>query len=472
MYPISAFFRCLSLFGLVFLVACSPPPVDNDGLDATPNHPPGDCDALTDGADCGDGKRCREGQCLASTCGNGIVEEGEECDDGNLIVGDGCENDCTFSCSEDADCLDDDLCTVGERCVEVSGGKRCQAGARVQCPPEDANPCLMYTCDPDAAELGYCRSSALTGCYPDEDRDDFPLLDESRRVDPEGASCSCPKIGEIRYIHPRTDGRWDCDDTSPFLYPGASACYLDEDGDGYPSADDPQRMNADCGCDAPLVPRREDGLFDCDDTDPRHHPIARCVFDRDGDGFPADEDAAPMNAACECPASAMLEREDGLFDCDDEDANIYPSAPCFPDDDGDGFYASNARGQMDSACACPAGEAPLDPDAPVDCDDTNDDVRPDQTAYFTEGYCPGEGKGASCPADANSFDYNCDLEEEFAGESACGQNYDSCCGLPPNPCWGVEMWKTPSPRCGQVEPILTCLNDCSAISGSSRVPCR
>jgi MYXO-CTERM domain-containing protein len=33
-------------------------------------------------------------------CGNGIVEDGEECDDGNDIIGDGCDPDCTFSENE------------------------------------------------------------------------------------------------------------------------------------------------------------------------------------------------------------------------------------------------------------------------------------------------------------------------------------------------------------------------------------
>jgi len=32
---------------------------------------------------------------VAQTCGNNIVEEGEECDDGNIIDNDGCTNACT-----------------------------------------------------------------------------------------------------------------------------------------------------------------------------------------------------------------------------------------------------------------------------------------------------------------------------------------------------------------------------------------
>ncbi len=38
-----------------------------------------------------------------NSCGNGIVDGGEECDDGNLVSGDGCESDCTFSAECDFD---------------------------------------------------------------------------------------------------------------------------------------------------------------------------------------------------------------------------------------------------------------------------------------------------------------------------------------------------------------------------------
>jgi cysteine-rich repeat protein len=37
---------------------------------------------------------CRNGACLAPACGDGKVEAGESCDDGNTTSADGCENDC------------------------------------------------------------------------------------------------------------------------------------------------------------------------------------------------------------------------------------------------------------------------------------------------------------------------------------------------------------------------------------------
>ena len=33
----------------------------------------------------------------AASCGNGVIEDDEACDDGNLVNGDGCNQDCTVS---------------------------------------------------------------------------------------------------------------------------------------------------------------------------------------------------------------------------------------------------------------------------------------------------------------------------------------------------------------------------------------
>ena len=53
--------------------------------------------------------------CQASTCGNGTLEQGEACDDGNTASGDGCSSDCTqvevgYTCP-----------TAGQACVATCG---------------------------------------------------------------------------------------------------------------------------------------------------------------------------------------------------------------------------------------------------------------------------------------------------------------------------------------------------------------
>jgi cysteine-rich repeat protein len=53
-------------------------------------------------------------------CGNSEVEGEEECDDGNAVEGDGCDNDCTYSCHSDPECWDDDICNGTESCGSES----------------------------------------------------------------------------------------------------------------------------------------------------------------------------------------------------------------------------------------------------------------------------------------------------------------------------------------------------------------
>jgi cysteine-rich repeat protein len=54
---------------------------------------------LAEGAPCGDGKFCVRGVCLTASCGDGLKQAGEECDDGNVNPDDGCSNACRFTCA-------------------------------------------------------------------------------------------------------------------------------------------------------------------------------------------------------------------------------------------------------------------------------------------------------------------------------------------------------------------------------------
>jgi cysteine-rich repeat protein len=72
-----------------------------------------------DGTSCGTGQICLSGACVTSGCGDGFTDaaRSEACDDGNMSDGDGCENDCTFTCSGPTDCDDGDVCNGAEACV-------------------------------------------------------------------------------------------------------------------------------------------------------------------------------------------------------------------------------------------------------------------------------------------------------------------------------------------------------------------
>lgn len=67
---------------------CPPPPVCGDGQ--TNGNEQCDDGGLVDGDGC-------DSNCTFTACGNGVTTSGEICDDGNLVSGDGCEPDCTIT---------------------------------------------------------------------------------------------------------------------------------------------------------------------------------------------------------------------------------------------------------------------------------------------------------------------------------------------------------------------------------------
>src|SRR5581483_4186400 len=61
------------------------------------------------------GKSANEVAVFSALCGDGILDLGEQCDDGNAVDGDGCSAGCRHECVTHTDCVDDDRCTEG-RC--------------------------------------------------------------------------------------------------------------------------------------------------------------------------------------------------------------------------------------------------------------------------------------------------------------------------------------------------------------------
>ncbi len=92
-------------------------------------------DNLANGVACTQNAECASSICdtandnvceAALTCGNGTVETGEVCDDGNTTAGDGCAADCTFAdnlsngtaCTQNAECASTICDTVGDNVCE------------------------------------------------------------------------------------------------------------------------------------------------------------------------------------------------------------------------------------------------------------------------------------------------------------------------------------------------------------------
>ena len=85
--------------------------------------------------ECDDGNLSDNDACLITcrlnTCGDGHVRAGvEECDDGNRLDGDGCESDCRWTCIRDEQCRMAGICkgcTPGHACggLPVPDGEEC-----------------------------------------------------------------------------------------------------------------------------------------------------------------------------------------------------------------------------------------------------------------------------------------------------------------------------------------------------------
>lgn len=116
------------------------------------------------------------------TCGNGVVNAGEQCDDGNEINGDCCSGICQFepsgaACASDGNPCTDDVCSGGGACgvpnaspcndgVFCNGADTCSGGA---CSQHAGNPCASgaecaTVCNEATDD---CRDPAGVACASD-----------------------------------------------------------------------------------------------------------------------------------------------------------------------------------------------------------------------------------------------------------------------------------------------------------------
>ncbi len=97
------------------------------------------------------------GVCIGPPCGDGILDAGEDCDDGNITNGDCCSSTCTAEPDGNA-CDDDEFCTSNDECA---------SGVCVGTPVANGTPCDDGSvCTTDTCQAGACvgAPAPAAGC--------------------------------------------------------------------------------------------------------------------------------------------------------------------------------------------------------------------------------------------------------------------------------------------------------------------
>ena len=151
---------------------------------------------------------CNGTSCTAATCGNGVRELTEECDDGNVNDADGCKSDCTFTCKANSDCDDKNACNGVEKCDTTT--HKCVAGVAKVC-----NDGVACTSDRCVVSTGLCATALI-----DNDGDGFA----SKALGPCGTDCH-DRNPDVR----PGQTRWF---VSSYLMPNGTTRSYDYDCDG------------------------------------------------------------------------------------------------------------------------------------------------------------------------------------------------------------------------------------------------
>ncbi|MCA9605704.1 MAG: hypothetical protein KC619_08925 [Myxococcales bacterium] len=419
----------------VLVAGCGGGSGDEDG-GTMDGASPSECEGQPDGTSCASGAGTCQGEVCqtgSGECGDGVVDSGEACDDGNTTAFDGCEPDCSFTCEADTECDDGRVCNGAETCGASS--HVCEPGT----PADDGT-----TCSTPEITDGVCVTT------------------------PTGPTCVGAGCG-----NGVLDGSEQCDDMNDVAADGCEAdctfsCEADADCDdgmfcsGVETCDTTTHV-----CQPGTSPDCSDG-DDCTD-DVCDELTATCLnplIDMDMDGHAPDTLGA-CGDDCDDTRADVFTGAEELCDTVDNNCNgdtdeVAPE--WYVDCDADGFAASTDSSRMGceeppgSATGCGGGwtsRRPINPST-TDCDDGDVDAFPGQTMYFTSAQTSGSND------DERYGNYNCDGTAQRDHTTAAGQ--DGTCSLRVSglfgsyraSCTGTGWTGSTAPSCGGSGTYVSC----------------
>lgn len=202
---------------------------------------------------------CAEGSSSSyseAICGNGVLEAGEACDDGNMTPGDGCNSRCDL----ESGACGNAVVEAGEDCDDGNGdlGDGCTPECELEsggCGDGALN--SGEECDDGNTTSGDGCSDSCRGECGNGTRDGTEECDDGNTATGDGCSADCKLEGDGPYCgNGVKEGQEECDDANALAGDGCTAsCTLEAGacGDGTlntgESCDDGNNLNND-GCDS------------------------------------------------------------------------------------------------------------------------------------------------------------------------------------------------------------------------------
>jgi len=353
---------------------------------------------------------------LLYTCGDGDVDAGEQCDDGNIVNGDCCSSSCQYEsagspCADDGNGCTNDQCNGSGVCAHPNNTAPCSDG--LFCNGTDTcsgGSCSAHGGDPCAANVGDADADCSESCNE--------TTDDCTATDPNGSSCEDNVF---------CNGDDACN---------GGACSV-HDGNPCPGQDIGPACNDSCNeaaedCTAPDVASTscDDGLF-CTATD-TCNGSGTCV----GTGDPCSGPDGDGNCAESC--------DEGADNCFANDPN---GSPC----------AGNGTGECSGADTCQGGLCQNnDVAAGTPCTDTS----PPSAGNCKDAQCNGSGV---CDQNfANEGDgTGCNDSLFCNGTDTC--NGGTCSTHSGNPCPGHNVGPDCNDSCDEAGDTCTA-NDVSGTS--------